>query len=210
MTLQQIGAKNQTDKSDHIHSFNGKTYLYWYEKYFQEWRDLPVNLLEIGIFNGNSLRTWEEYFPAGRINGIDIEDKKKHEKDRIKTFQGDQANSEFISSVVSQTGTLDIIIDDGSHINHLTLKSFELLFPHLKSGGIYIIEDLMCSYNSNIAREVVQWPGMDKVMALGHQMHNDRKLIDNFILSKVKEIDNKRGDIEFIHCYSMFMVIKKI
>lgn len=210
MTLQQIGYKNSTDKSDAIHSFNGKSYLYWYEKYLEEYRNKDACLLEIGIFNGNSLRTWQDYFSLAKINGIDIEDKKKHETQRIKTFQGDQSDPTFISSVLTQIGNPDIIIDDGSHINHLTLKSFDLLFPSLKSGGIYIIEDLMCSYHPNIIQDVVQWPGMDKVMALGHEMHNDRKLIDDFLLSKIKELDHKRGAIEFIHNYSMFVVIKKV
>lgn len=210
MTLKQIGQKNRTDKADHVHSFNGKTYLDWYEKYFQEYKDLPANILEIGVRDACSLKTWEEFFPNAKIFGIDIEDKKKHDNERIKTFCGDQSDTLFINSVISQTGPLDIVIDDGSHINHITLKSFELLFPALKPGGLYIIEDLLCSYKENIREDAVQWPGMDKVMDLGHEMINNRRLIDDFITKLIYDMDHKMGQIEFIAHHSMFLVIKKV
>lgn len=48
--------------------------------------------------------------------------------------------------MIEQTGALDIIIDDGSHINEHVKKSVEILFPYLKENGIYIIEDTQTSY----------------------------------------------------------------
>lgn len=210
MTLKELGLKNRTDKADQVHSFNRKTYLDWFEKYFDAYKDLDASLLEIGVRDACSLRTWEEYFTRAKIFGIDIEDKERHDTNRIKTFCGDQSDSEFIRSVLSKTGPLDIVIDDGSHINHITLKSFELLFPALKSGGIYIIEDLLCSYKENIREDAVQWPGMDKVINRGHEMKNNRKLIDDFILNIISDMDHKIGQIEFLNHHSMFLVIKKV
>lgn len=49
-------------------------------------------------------------------------------------------------SVAKQIGGIDIIIDDGSHINEHVIKSFSILFPLLNMGGIYAIEDLQTSY----------------------------------------------------------------
>lgn len=40
----------------------------------------------------------------------------------------------------------DIIIDDGSHMVRHVIASFEALFPYLRRGGLYIIEDLHTSY----------------------------------------------------------------
>ena len=55
--------------------------------------------------------------------------------------------------------TLDLIIDDGSHINELTFSSFNLFWPLLKDGGHYIIEDTNCCY-INLNKIGKGWPGM--------------------------------------------------
>jgi hypothetical protein len=41
---------------------------------------------------------------------------------------------------------VDIIIDDGGHINSDVISSFEILFPKLNNFGFYIIEDIENSY----------------------------------------------------------------
>jgi len=52
----------------------------------------------------------------------------------------------FLKEVTTQTGLLDIIIDDGSHLNEHVVPTFKLLFPCLKKGGIYVVEDTHTSY----------------------------------------------------------------
>ena len=42
---------------------------------------------------------------------------------------------------------IDLVIDDASHVYEPTLASFETLFPHLRPGGLYIIEDWQWSYS---------------------------------------------------------------
>ena len=44
------------------------------------------------------------------------------------------------------TGAPDIIVDDGSHLNEHVIETFEVLFPLLKDGGIYVVEDTQTSY----------------------------------------------------------------
>jgi len=112
-----------------------------------------INLLEIGVggyedphLGGNSLRMWKKYFPKGTIFSIDIYEKSSLEEKRIKIFQGSQIDKEFLSSVLRVTGELDMIIDDGSHMNNHVIESFKILFPELKDGGIYVIEDTQTSY----------------------------------------------------------------
>jgi demethylmacrocin O-methyltransferase len=112
-----------------------------------------VNLLEIGIggydnpdYGGNSLRMWKRYFHHGKIYGIDIYDKSKFDEHRIKTFQGNQNDIGFLDKILTRIGKIDVIIDDGSHINQDVIASFQFLFPRLNSGGIYVVEDTETSY----------------------------------------------------------------
>ena len=128
-------------------------YAQHYQQHFSSLRKKPIVLLEIGIggfddphAGGASLKMWKHYFPKGRINGVDIYDKSPHKDDRIRTFVGDQCDEIFLRQLVSEIGTPDIIIDDGSHINSHVIKSFEVLFPLLADNGIYVIEDLCSSY----------------------------------------------------------------
>ncbi len=63
-TLDALGLKHRTDKAS-----SGHDYLTFFDSFFAPLRDQPITLLEIGVFNGASLRTWEEYFPRGKIVG---------------------------------------------------------------------------------------------------------------------------------------------
>jgi demethylmacrocin O-methyltransferase len=146
-SLEKLGRKYGTDKvSTH---FYGPHYAH----HFSKFRFQKINLLEIGVGGyaktdqgGASLRMWKSYFPYGRIFSIDIYDKSLIQEERIKIFKGSQVDKKFLDIVTNETGELDIIIDDGSHINEHVITSFKLLFPKLKDGGIYVIEDTQTSY----------------------------------------------------------------
>lgn len=124
-----------------------------YERHFASLRDKPIRLLEIGIGGwgsiergGESLKSWRDYFPNASIVGLDIEDKKFLDCDRITTVKGNQSNIELLNDITYVYGPFDIVIDDGSHIQSDILTTFKTLFPLLKPGGIYIIEDLETAY----------------------------------------------------------------
>lgn len=121
-------------------------YDFHFEKFHNQ-PHLPLSLLEIGVASGGSLFAWQEYFPTASINGIDINpDCKQYEDGNIKVFIGDQADAEFLNSVNERSGPFDIIIDDGGHMMSQQLTSFMTLFPLLRDGGFYVIEDLHTSY----------------------------------------------------------------
>jgi cephalosporin hydroxylase len=82
----------------------------------------------------------------GIITGIDLYDKSALREDRISIYQGDQNDPAFLQEVNRLEGPFDIIIDDGSHVQTHIITSFETLFPLLKTGGIYVIEDTQTSY----------------------------------------------------------------
>ena len=133
--------------------WNRHWYAQHYEDLFSGLRHKKINILEIGVggyedpkHGGNSLRMWRDYFPNGRVYGIDIFDKSPHNQGRIKTFRGSQADADFLDALVREIGTIDIIIDDGSHIAEHILFTFKHLFPHLSDRGFYVIEDTETSY----------------------------------------------------------------
>lgn len=139
-SLRTLATIYMTDK------WNLHWYVQHYEALFHKDRRKKIKLLEIGVGSGNSLRMWRAYFPNGRIYGIDIYDKSAYDERRIKTFRGNQAEPEFLDMVMSAIGTVDIIIDDGSHINEHVIFTFQHLFPSLADGGLYVIEDTQTSY----------------------------------------------------------------
>lgn len=136
-----------TDKAGRHH------YTRHYQHHLGHLRQREVNILEIGVggyddprAGGESLRMWKAFFPKARIYGIDIHDKSPHDQARIKTFRGSQADAAFLQRVVEQIGTIDVVIDDGSHHNDHVITSFNVLFPLLAPRGIYAIEDTQTSY----------------------------------------------------------------
>lgn len=123
-------------------------YLPIYERYFADWRDKSPRFLEIGVFGGGSLDMWREYFgPSTTIYGIDINSEcARLARPPTQIRIGSQDDAEFLRRVVDEMGGIDIVLDDGSHVGKHQRKSFEILFPLLSEGGIYMIEDTHTSY----------------------------------------------------------------
>lgn len=138
--LDRLARKYGTDKSSLGHNY---TRYYFY--YFNKIRFQVKHILEIGIREGWSHKMWYEFFPGAEIYGVDIERPKEEiENDRIKIFIGDQADEQFLINNFSDK-PLDIIIDDGGHRMSQQQISLRILYRFLKSGGIYVIEDLHTS-----------------------------------------------------------------
>lgn len=126
------------------------SYLTKYDKIFSPYRDMPVRLVEIGIQNGGSLEIWSEYFyNAQLILGCDINPKCaviNHDSSTIKIIIGDINKQNTLKEIYALANELDIVIDDGSHVSSDIINTFCKLFPLLSSEGVYVVEDLHCSY----------------------------------------------------------------
>lgn len=120
-------------------------YLPVYERFFAPYKDRPINILEIGVSHGGSLQVWQKYFhQKSNIVGVDIEPLcKQIEQGNIKIFTGSASDRAFMESLPFD---FDIIIDDGSHIQSDVRESFQVMFPRLKNGGLYFVEDLHTAY----------------------------------------------------------------
>jgi hypothetical protein len=125
-------------------------YLERYDPHLEPFVDKAVTLLELGVYKGGSLLLWRDYFPLGKIVGIDIELPRHFSgAERIHVFEGSQADPEFLSQVASEVAPegFDIIIDDASHIGTLSKVAFWHLFEHhLKPSGLYVVEDWGTGY----------------------------------------------------------------
>lgn len=154
--FKSVGKGRNLDKLGRIFGTDkvlGHHYTQHYMTHFAKFRLKKVRLLEIGVggyedplAGGNSLRMWKRYFPFGMITSIDIHDKSALQERRIKIYRGSQIDGPFLEEVDQKEGPFDIIIDDGSHINEHVIETFKIMFPKLKDGGIYVVEDMQTSY----------------------------------------------------------------
>lgn len=147
IALDQIGILVGTDKASNHHK-----YLDHYDELFKNLRNDNINFLEVGILFGQSTKMFKEYFSNGTIYAFDIDDKTHLNDDRIKIMIGDQSNREFLNSF--EDNFFDIILDDGSHRMDHQQISIGTLFKKLKSGGIYVLEDLHTSNINHIETKV--------------------------------------------------------
>ena len=81
MNLIEIGKKYPSSK-------NISGFIQLYEKYFSSLKNSKINILEIGVEGGDSLRIWREYFTNANICGIDIDSEwQSNQKwERVKSF----------------------------------------------------------------------------------------------------------------------------
>ena len=147
-SLDTIFDKYDTDKNTRFHNYTRQ-----YNTLLNDFRDKPLKYLEIGVFNGGSIKAIKDTFVNAKcILGLDINDRCKiyeDNKNNIFIEIGDATDDNFIKTITEKYGTFDIILDDGSHVNKDVIKTFELLFPLLNDNGLYIVEDTICYKSSN-------------------------------------------------------------
>lgn len=125
-------------------------YLEKYEEIFKPYRTKRLNLLEIGVQNGGSLEIWAKYFTnAVKIIGCDIDktcSSLRYNSGKIQIVIGDATDKNTIYAISDICQKFNIIIDDGSHNSNDIIKSFVNYFRNVANNGIYVVEDLHCSY----------------------------------------------------------------
>ena len=140
--LDDIGLRCGTDKSSAHHD-----YLRHYETYLKLQAAPIRSLLEIGVYDGASLRMWQQFLPKAKIVCLDIDP-------RCKEFEGgnatvemcDQSDALQLNRIGVEHGPFDVVIDDGSHIWSHQILTFETLLPFMAPGGLFIIEDIDTSF----------------------------------------------------------------
>ncbi len=204
--LCKIAKRYKTDKVEY-----GYTIIY--SDYFEEMRDKELSIFEIGICDGSSLRMWAEYFPKCHVYGMDLAEEgsmrissdliKSMNKGRTRTFIGDQNKRSDLERCMSVfNSNFDIILDDGHHFQSPQQISLGFLFKYLKSGGTYIIEDVMTPWNLSHGSE---WGQSDRVgltdcTAIVMEKYLENKKIQSPYMTE-EEINYLQDNIDSVKLY---------
>jgi hypothetical protein len=126
------------------------THYELYEPYFSPLRDEQLRLLELGTHRGDSIRIFASYFQNAELVSLDINDNAVDLSTCANALAlvADQRNADQLRLISERHAPdgWDIIIDDASHYGSWSLLSFDALFPLMKSGGLYAVEDWHTGY----------------------------------------------------------------
>lgn len=195
-----FAAASMTQIADHFKTDKGSMkhlYTEVYAKYLESYRIRPVHLVEIGVACGSSLKMWAHYLGQGsRITGVDIRPEcaalcAKYPAIDIRI--GDAAAMKFDE-------TFDVVVDDGSHISKEIVDNWNNLWPRLRPGGYYIIEDLRCTHDPSYAANFT----FPKDPALF-----DRRHFMEWLDDKLRHMDFRRSEVEFIHFHRELAIMRK-
>ena len=137
-----------------------KGFMHGYHRFYN--RLLPdqadeIHLLEIGVSHGGSMKAWEEYFTnsSSRFLGLAYAAPRGEAKKslrlsspdpRTNIIYGDQSNATVLTQLAAELSPLDLIIDDGSHVPSHQWLTLLKLWPLVKPGGHFTLEDVETSY----------------------------------------------------------------
>ena len=142
--LKELFNKYDCDKSKKHH------YDTVYQPEFEPLQNESINILEIGVFKGESASAWIDFFPNATVYGLDIfvrvsaEDIPILQHPRVKWLKGDSTHPSVSGAIQKAWPDVqfDIIIDDGLHTPEANAQTFKNLFPFVKSTGSYYVEDV--------------------------------------------------------------------
>lgn len=147
----------------------------FYDLNMRAYRDLPISLLEIGVFRGGSMKLWRDYFtnPAELV-GIDIDlsavpdDIRKDPKIRL------IKQNAYSEETAKSLGSFDIIIDDGPHTFDSLVSLITLYAPKIKYGGWMVIEDIRYTNWNRKLQAITDKVGSFTCQFLDMRDHNNR------------------------------------
>ena len=142
----------QTHTTDKAHSEHKYSDLY--TMLFEARRGSVRNVTEIGVYHGRSVRIWAEYFPHAHVHGIDLPmgqraAAKRYVENcsRVSLYYGDSRERATPGRFGFAVESMDLIIDDGDHLQTSNVKTLEAWWPYLRPGGIYCVEDVATGAN---------------------------------------------------------------
>jgi hypothetical protein len=164
-------------------------YFRIYERFFSKYRgSADFRMMEIGISQGGSLDMWRAYFgPGAEIVGIDIDPRcRGYEGGRTFVRIGSQEDPSFLRELIGEFASFDAVLDDGGHTMNQQITSFEALYPVVRPGGVYMVEDCHTSFHPQYGGSLRQ-PGTfvefakRKVDELnGFHIHSNPELVTDF------------------------------
>lgn len=144
--LDDLAVRHGTDKAKR--KYGGHSYTIVYSMLFHAMRNSVQNVTELGTYKGSSLKMWNDYFPKARIWGVDAYNLVSDVlPPRITTLTLSCLDPPAVAALNLAPLSMDIIIDDATHMSATNQGALELWWPMLKVGGYYVIEDIDVGIN---------------------------------------------------------------
>ncbi len=170
----------------------------------------PRHVMELGMWDGGSAAMWFEVLRPDRLVAVDLEAREDSPyfrryvesnglQGRILTHWGtDQADGHAIRRVVEEDlgASVDLVIDDASHLYEQTKASFECLFPMLGAGGLYIVEDWAWAH----------WP---EFQTRRHPWAQHGRALTDLVFELVEATGSSKTFIANVTVYEGFVVVER-
>lgn len=111
-----------------------------YESILGTLRTRAELVMEIGVADGSSLLAWREIFPYATVVGLDIHPSQRAQGERLEFHLGSATSKEDCERAAAGR-QFDFICDDAAHYLQDNLVTLLYLWPYVKPGGIYVIEE---------------------------------------------------------------------
>lgn len=139
-----------------------------YELFFDHLKDKPITLLEFGVYYGESIRYWRDYFtnPEAKIVGFDRKPTEFFGQPHgcpttlppmhnVFLPIGEMTVPGDIKKTCEEFGPFDIVVDDGQHdYPEPTLPVFRQVWEYMKDGGLYCFEDIASNLTKHLLDEI--------------------------------------------------------
>ena len=113
------------------------------------------SMVEVGVDQGGSTSFFWKLLQPQKLIAIELcsqpvravtEFLSQHDpENRVQMHWGtDQSDKTAVPRIIDQAiqdGALDLVVDDASHLLAPSTASFEMLFPRLRPGGLFLLED---------------------------------------------------------------------
>ena len=179
------------------------TYFQTYEELFKNYVGSEIVFVEIGVLHGGSLFMWKEYFgKKARIIGIDLHPKAKElEKYGFEIYIGSQSNKIFWKDFYAKVGKIDILLDDGGHINDQQIVTLSEGIHNINDDGIIVTEDVHTSY-------LKKFGNPSKHSFINYSKYLIDVVNSRFPDTKMKKNNDFRNKIYSISFYESIVAIK--
>ena len=179
------------------------TYFQTYEEMFNKYVGKKITFVEVGVLQGGSLFMWKEYFGKdARIIGIDLHPNAKQlEKHGFEIFIGSQSDKNFWKDFYSKVGKIDILLDDGGHVNDQQIITLGESVHNINDDGIIVIEDVHTSY-------LKKFGNPSKYSFINYSKYLVDVVNSRFPETKIKKNNDFRNKIHSISFYESIVALK--
>jgi hypothetical protein len=179
------------------------TYFQVYEELFSKYVDKKITFVEVGVLQGGSLFMWREYFGKdARIIGIDLHPNAKElEKHGFEIYVGSQSDKNFWKNFYFKVGKIDVLLDDGGHVNDQQIITLGESVHNINDNGIIVTEDVHTSYFKKFGNP-------SKYSFINYSKYLVDVVNSRFPETKIKKNNNFRNKIYSISFYESVVAIK--